>query len=72
MTIDRIPPAVAEVFAFMKKHRISPADLTEIGGEDLRSPRTRAKARDVESAWELMARLGLKYSDLESDPKKFL
>jgi hypothetical protein len=73
MPVDRKSPAVTQVLEFMRKHRLSAADLVEIGGEDLRSPRTRAKARDVELCWELIARLGLKYADLEkAAPKEFM
>lgn len=57
----RAPTAVDEVLEYMRKRRLSLADLVEIGGEDL--PGTRAKR--VENAWALMARHGLIFANLE-------
>ena len=63
--------AVAEVLEFMRKRRLKLNDLIDIGGEDLRSPdKGRAgKARCVEKTWELMARLGVKYADIEQSER---
>jgi hypothetical protein len=57
---------VDQVFEFMRRHGLSLEDLVEVGGEDLRSsnPRRAEKARRVEKCWALMARLGLKFSNL--------
>ena len=59
--------AVAEVADFMRKKKLTLDDLTNIGGEDLKSSdKGRAgKARCVEKTWELMARLGVKFADIE-------
>jgi hypothetical protein len=56
--------AARQVYEFMERHRLTVADLTEYGGEDLRIPRRKAKARQVERCWELMASLGVKHADL--------
>jgi hypothetical protein len=50
---------------FMESRRLSLADLTEVGGEDLRLAKTRKKALLVERCWALMARLGVTHADLE-------
>jgi hypothetical protein len=58
----------------MRKHRLSLADLIDIGGEDLRSadPKRRRKALHVEKCWALMARLQVKHIDLETMlPREF-
>jgi hypothetical protein len=59
--------AVNEVADFMRKKKLTLDDLTNIGGEDLKSPDKgmAGKARCVENTWELMARLGVKYADIE-------
>ena len=59
-----------EVFTFMAKHGLTLVDLTEVGGEDLKSPNPKKaeKARRVEKCWSLMARLGIKFRDLENSP----
>ena len=51
----------AAVFDFMRERRITLDDLINVGGED-KSP----KARKVEDAWALMARLGVVFADLEA------
>jgi hypothetical protein len=56
--------AVAEVVAFMRKRKIALSDLVRFGGQDVRSS---AKARCVEKAWSLMARLGVSHADLGGD-----
>jgi len=60
--------AVEQVREYMRRHRLSLADLTEMGGEDLRStnPKRRRKALHVEKCWALMARLHVRHVDLES------
>ena len=60
-----------EVFTFMAKHGLTLVDLTEVGGEDLKSPNPKKaeKARRVEKCWSLMARLGIKFRDLENSPQ---
>lgn len=59
--------AVTEVFAYMRKHKLSMAELIEIGGQDLRSknPGRAGKARAVSRCWELIAQLHLDYAALE-------
>lgn len=59
--------AVTEVADFMHKRKLQLADLTDIGGEDLKSTDARRaeKARRVSACWDLMARLGVKYRDIE-------
>jgi hypothetical protein len=58
--------AVAQVYEYMRQHRLSLSDLTDIGGEDLRSPKRRLKALHVEKCWALMARLHVRHVDLEA------
>jgi hypothetical protein len=43
-------------------------DLIQIGGEDLKAlnPKRVEKARRVEKCWSLMARLSVKFADLEA------
>jgi hypothetical protein len=70
------PTIVAEVFEYMRKHGLTLADLTELGGEDLRHPDPAIvkKARAVERTWERMAAAGLRFGDLEqfaSEPANF-
>ena len=62
--------AVVEIFEFMRKRGLSLEELIEIGGEDLKSsnPKKVEKAKRVEKCWSLMAKLGVKYADLENSP----
>jgi hypothetical protein len=63
--------AVAQVVEFMRKKNLTLDDLVNVGGQDLKSPDKSkdGKARCVENAWALMARIGVKYADLEqSEP----
>jgi hypothetical protein len=53
--------ATAQVSEFMRKRRLSLADLIEIGGK---APKP--KARHVEKCWSLIAHLGLTYAVLMS------
>jgi hypothetical protein len=62
--MQRPVPKVAEVLAFIAKHKLSLADLIEVGGESL-SSRDVEKARRVANSWALMARLNVKFADLE-------
>ena len=59
--------AVVEVFDFMARRGLALADLIRIGGEDLRPPNPKQveKARHVEKTWALMARLSVKFAELE-------
>ena len=59
--------AVAEIFDLMRKYGLTLDDLIQLGGEDLKSsnPKRVEKARRVEKCWELMARLSVKFADLE-------
>jgi hypothetical protein len=70
MTRTKVAPIVAEVFAFMEEKGVVLADLIEVGGEDLKStnPKKLEKVRRVEKCWTLMAKLGVKYADLENSP----
>ena len=62
--------AVVEILDFMRKHGLALDDLIQIGGEDFRSSSLtrREKARRVEKCWSLMARLSVKFADLEQTP----
>jgi hypothetical protein len=69
---ERHAQAVAEVFGYMRKHKLTLDDLINIGGEDFRSSSVKRveRARRVESCWSLMARLGIKFADLEGEPSQ--
>ena len=61
--------AVAEIFDLMRKRGLVLDDLIEIGGQDLcSSTKQVAKAHSVEKTWALMARLSVKFADLEQAP----
>jgi len=66
-TIQQKPSAaVVEILDFMRTRGLTLDDLIQIGGEDFRSTPTRIeKARRVEKCWSLMARLSVKFADLE-------
>jgi hypothetical protein len=57
---------IANVLGYMRKSGLSLDDLTEIGGEDLKStnPPRAEKARRVERCWALIAQRGIKFDDL--------
>jgi hypothetical protein len=61
--------AADQVRTFMRKHKLEPDDLIEIGGEDLQSPdfRKAERARHVGQAWQMMARLSVHFTDLEHE-----
>jgi hypothetical protein len=62
--------AVVEVLDFMCKRGLTPDDLIEVGGEVKSSnPKRVEKARRVEKCWSLMARLSIKFADLEAAPQ---
>jgi hypothetical protein len=69
----RIAQAIAEISGFMSKHHLDLDDLIHIGGEDLNSPdpRVAEKARRVEKTWALMARLGIKFTDLAQSTAQY-
>jgi hypothetical protein len=51
---------------YLKQNELSVADLVALGGEDLRGTRKqRQRARLVERAWELMARLGVTHAMID-------
>jgi hypothetical protein len=62
--------AAAEIFDLMRKYGLALDDLLKIGSQDLSSsnPKQVAKARQVEKTWALMARLSVKFADLERAP----
>ena len=62
--------AVVEILDFMRKRGLTLNDLIQIGGEDFTSPSPmrKEKARRVEKCWSLMARLSVKFADLEQAP----
>ena len=62
--------AVVEILDFMRRNRLALNDLIEISGEDFgsASPKRIEKARCVEKCWSLMARLSVKFADLEQAP----
>ena len=61
------PIPADEVLSFMRQFRLSLDDLHEVGGQDLgaKDPKVVEKARRVERAWAMMARLGVIHADLE-------
>jgi hypothetical protein len=58
---------VREVLALMERYGLAPQNLIEVGGEDFLSPRRREVARRVDNCWALMARLGVRYTDFDTD-----
>jgi hypothetical protein len=63
--------AVIEVFDFMARRGLVLVDLIQIGGgADLNSsnPKHAEKAHCVEKCWSLMARLSVKFAELEQAP----
>jgi hypothetical protein len=62
--------AVVETLDFMRRNRLALNDLIEISGEDFgsASPKRIERARRVEKCWSLMARLSVKFADLEQAP----
>jgi hypothetical protein len=63
--------AVVEILDFMRRNRFVLDDLIQVGGEDFgsASPKRIEKARRVEKCWGLMARLSVKFADLEQAPR---
>ena len=59
--------AANQVGEFMRKKKLSLDDLINVGGAELKSsdPRLKERALRVLRCWELMARLGVKYVDIE-------
>jgi hypothetical protein len=59
--------AVIEILERMHKYGLAIDDLIQIGGEDLKSsnPRRAEKARRVSMCWQSMARLAVKFADLD-------
>ena len=71
-SMDPRQQAIEEVFKLMHRHKLTIADLTECCGSQLDSPNRKIadRARAVSRCWDLMAREGVKYSQIEiSDPK---
>jgi hypothetical protein len=62
--------AVGEIFNLIRRYGLALDDLVQIGGEDLKSsnPKRVEKARRVEKCWSLMARLSVRFADLEQAP----
>jgi hypothetical protein len=62
--------AVNNILDFMRKRGLTLNDLIQISGEDFRSPSPtrKEKARRVEKCWSLMARLSVRFTDLEQAP----
>jgi len=63
--------AIVETLDFMRRNRLVLDDLIQVGGEDFgsASPKRIEKARRVEKCWGLMARLSVKFADLEAAPQ---
>jgi len=61
--------AIEEVLAFMQKHKLTIADLIECCGSQLKSPNRRIadRARRIDRCWDLMARTGVRYANLEDN-----
>ena len=68
----RQAPGLVEVFDFMTKKGLALADLIEASGDDLKStnPRKVEKTKRVEKCWALMAKLGVKFADVENKPSR--
>ena len=62
--------AAAEILDFMRRNHLVLEDLIQVGGEDFSSasPKRIEKARRVAKCWELLARLSVKFADLEQTP----
>ena len=58
---------IGQVFAYLRRHRITLDDLINIGGEDLESPNAvlRELAHRIEESWSLIARFGVVFAELE-------
>ena len=61
-------PNIATVLAFMNERGLTLSDLTDVGGEDLKSnnPARREIAKRVSRCWELMARGKVDFAQLEA------
>jgi hypothetical protein len=59
--------AADQVRVFMRRHKLALTDLIEIGGEDLSSSNfsKAERARHVGQCWQMMARLSVRFTDLE-------
>jgi hypothetical protein len=68
--VNKPRPVVVDVLDFIGRRGLSLDDLIQIGGENLRPPNPKRveKARHVEKVWALMARLSVKFADLENAP----
>jgi hypothetical protein len=62
--------AMVEILDFMRRNRLVLDDLIQIGGEDFgsASPKRIERAHRVAKFWSLMARLSVKFADLEAAP----
>jgi hypothetical protein len=59
--------AVSAIFDLMRKYGLALDDLIQIGGES--DPKRAEKVRRVSKCWDLMARLSVKFADLEAAPR---
>jgi hypothetical protein len=59
--------AASRVAEFMRKKKVTLDDLINVGGADLKSSNSKLaeKARRVSKCWELIARLEVKFADIE-------
>ena len=68
MTFGRNPreQVIEPVLEFMRRHGLGLDDLTDIGGEHLKSPVSiqREMAARVSRCWELIARKGVNFAEL--------
>jgi hypothetical protein len=68
MTFGRNPrkQVIEPVLEFMRRHGLGLDDLTDIGGEHLKSPASiqREMAARVSRCWELIARNGVNFAEL--------
>jgi len=68
MTVSRNPreQVIEPVLEFMRRHGLGLDDLTNIGGEHLKSPLPihREMAARVSRCWELIARNGVNFAEL--------
>jgi len=60
-------PAVVAIIDFMRKNQLALSELIQVGGQDFRSASDKRvqKAHRVEKCWSLMARLSVRFADLE-------
>jgi hypothetical protein len=66
-SMDPRETAIEEVLKFMHRHKLTISDLTECCGSQINSSNRKIadRARAVSRCWDMMAREGVKYSQIE-------